>query len=32
MGARWHNLVNTTEPSVCGDDAAFLGFAGIDAP
>jgi len=23
-GAYWHNLVNTTEPSVCGVVAAFL--------
>jgi len=22
-GAHWHNLVNTTEPSVCGSDAAL---------
>jgi len=23
-GAHWHHLANTTEPSVCGGDAAFL--------
>jgi len=23
-GAHWHNLANTTEPSMCGGDAAFL--------
>jgi len=22
-GAHWHHLINTTEPSVCGGDAAF---------
>jgi len=23
-GAHWHNLTNTTEPSMCGGDAALL--------
>jgi len=23
-GAHWHNLTSTTEPSMCGGDAAFL--------
>jgi len=23
-GAQWRHLVNTNEPSMCGDDAAFL--------
>ena len=23
-GAYWHHLLNTTEPSMCGGDAAFL--------
>jgi len=23
-GAYWHNLANTTEPSMCGSDATFL--------
>jgi len=24
MGSHWRNLANTTEPSICGGDAAFL--------
>jgi len=24
VGAHWRNLANTTEPSMCGGDAAFL--------
>jgi len=24
VGAHWHNVANTIEPSVCGGDAAFL--------
>jgi len=23
-GAHWHNSANVVEPSMCGDDAAFL--------
>ena len=23
-GAHWRNVANTTEPSICGGDAAFL--------
>jgi len=24
LGAHWHNLTNTIEPSMCGGDATFL--------
>jgi len=26
MGCTWRHLVNTTEPSVCGDDAALSNY------